>query len=169
VEVALDPWEGSQDDSFVSFFEAEYDGLYRTLLLLVDIRSEADELAQEAMVRVYERWDRVREMDSPAGYAFTVAFNLNRKRLRHLLRRRHGFQPEREPPAPTDVIDARRDVRTALLSLPIPLREAIVLTEWLDLSTEEAGRVLGIRAVSVRGRVHRARQLLRDLLEEADE
>ncbi len=168
MEVALDPWTGARDDSFVSFFEAEYEGLYRTLLLLVGSRGEAEELAQEAMVRVYERWGQVQDMGSPAGYAYTVAFNLNRRRLRHLLRRRHRSLPEREPPAPTDVIDARRDVRTALLSLPIPLREAIVLTEWLELSTEETGRVLGIRAVSVRGRVHRARQLLRELLEDTD-
>jgi len=168
VEVALDSWTSARDDSFVSFFEAEYDGLYRTLLILVGSRSEADELTQEAMVRVYERWGQVREMGSPAGYAYTVAFNLNRRRLRHLLKRRYRYLPEREPTASTDVIDARRDVRTALLRLPIPLREAIVLTEWLELSAEEAGRVLGIRAVSVRGRVHRARQLLRDLLEGTD-
>src|SRR4051812_28616135 len=54
VEVALDPSKSARDDSFVSFFEAEYDGLYRALLLLVGSRSEADELAQEAMARVYE-------------------------------------------------------------------------------------------------------------------
>lgn len=75
---------------------------------------------------------------------------------------------ELEATPSTDAIDARRDVRAALLRLPIPLREAVVLTGWLELSTEEAGRVLGIEAVSVRGRIHRARQLLRDLLEETD-
>jgi RNA polymerase sigma-70 factor (ECF subfamily) len=111
---------------------------------------------------------QVRDMGSPAGYTYTVAFNLNRRRLRHLLRRRHRILPEREQTVSTDDVDARRDVRTALLRLPIPLREAIVLTEWLELSAEEAGRVLGIRGVSVRGRVHRARQLLRELLEDTD-
>lgn len=165
---ALSPTKGGPDDSYVSFFEAEYDGLYRALLLLVGSSSEADELAQEAMVRVYERWDRVRAMGSPAGYAYTVAFNLNKRRFRHLLRGRRHSLSGREAQPSTDVIDTRRDVRTALLRLPMPLREAVVLTEWLELSAEEAGRVLGIKAVSVRGRVHRARLLLRDLLEEAD-
>jgi RNA polymerase sigma-70 factor (ECF subfamily) len=168
VEVALDPSKSARDDSFVSFFEAEYDGLYRTLLLLVGSRSEADELAQEAMARVYERWDRVRDMGSPAGYAYAVAFNLNRRRLRHVLKGRRRIVLEQEATPSTDAIDARRDVRAALLRLPIPLREAVVLTGWLELSAEEAGRVLGIEAVSVRGRIHRARQLLRDLLEETD-
>jgi RNA polymerase sigma-70 factor (ECF subfamily) len=85
VEVALDRSKSARDDSFGSFFEAEYDGLYRTLLLMVGSRTEADELAQEAMARVYERWDRVRGMGSAAGYAYAVAFNLNRRRLRRLL------------------------------------------------------------------------------------
>jgi RNA polymerase sigma factor (sigma-70 family) len=168
VEVALDPSKTLRDASFVSFFEAEYDGLYRTLLLMVGSPSEADELAQEAMARVYERWDRISQMDSPAGYMYTIAFNLNRRRLRHLLSRRREFTYERDPTSPTDVIDARRDVRAALLRLPLPLREAVVLTRWLDLSAEESGLILGIEAVSVRGRLHRARQLLRELVEETD-
>jgi RNA polymerase sigma factor (sigma-70 family) len=168
VEVVLDSSNSARDDSFVSFFEAEYDGLYRTLLLLVGSRPEADELAQEAMARVYERWDRVRDMGSPAGYAYAVAFNVNKRRLRSLLRGRHRGVLEQEPIPATNVVDARRDVRTALLLLPLPLREAVVLTVWLELSTEEAGRLLGIEAVSVRGRLHRARRLLRNLLEETD-
>lgn len=168
MEVVLDSSKRARDESFVSFFEAEYEGLYRTLVLLVGSRSEADELAQEAMARVYERWDRVRDMGSPAGYAYAVAFNMNKRRLRRLLRGRHRIALEREAIPSTDVIDARRDVRTALLRLPIHLREAVVLTGWLELSAEEAGQLLGIEAVSVRGRIHRARQLLRDLLEETD-
>ena len=156
--------------TFASFFEAEYDRLYRTLLLLVGDRTEADDLAQEAMARVYERWDRVRAMESPAGYAYTVAFNLRRRGLRRLRLWRQRVGPgEVATPPVTETIESRRDVRAAVLRLPLPLRQALVLTEWLELSTEEAGRVLGIEAVSVRGRVHRARRLLRDLLEETDE
>jgi RNA polymerase sigma factor (sigma-70 family) len=168
VEVALDPSKTLRDDSFVSFFEAEYDGLYRTMLLMAGSRSEADELAQETMARVYERWDRVSEMGSPAGFAYTIAFNLNRRRLRHLRLRRRQITDEREPTSTADVIDAKRDVRAALLRLPLPLREALVLTGWLDLSAEESGLILGIEGVSVRGRLYRARQLLRELLEETD-
>lgn len=168
MEVALEPSEDTRDDAFVSFFEAEYDGLYRTMLLMAGSPIEADELAQEAMARVYERWDRVRGMESPAGFAYAVAFNLNRRRLRRLRVSRR--QPIVEPAAtpPMDAVEARRDVRAALLRLPLPLREAVVLTEWLELSTEETGRLLGIAPVSVRGRLHRARNQLRDLLEDTD-
>jgi DNA-directed RNA polymerase specialized sigma24 family protein len=45
---------------------------------------EAEELAQEAMARVFERWDRIRSFESPGGYEYRTALNLNRQRLRHL-------------------------------------------------------------------------------------
>lgn len=44
---------------------------------------------------------------------------------------------------------------------PGPQREALVLIEWLGYSAEEAGPLLGIQAASVRGRLHRAREGLR--------
>jgi hypothetical protein len=52
-------------------------------------------------VRVYERWDRVRQMDSPQGYLFRTALNLHRSRLRWLATRRGTSStphPPRTPP-----------------------------------------------------------------------
>ena len=155
--------------TFEAFFEAEYDRLYRTLLVLTGDRAEADDLAQEAMARVYERWKLVRELGSPAGYVYTTAFNLHRRRLRRLRLWRERARHEPPRPSGMETIELQRDVRSALLRLPLPLREVLVLTEWLELSTEEAARVLNLEPVSVRGRVHRARRALRDLLGEPDE
>jgi DNA-directed RNA polymerase specialized sigma24 family protein len=44
-------------------------------------QAEAEDVAQEAMVRGYERWDRVQRADSPAAYVFRTTLNLNRKRI----------------------------------------------------------------------------------------
>ncbi|HLA93241.1 MAG TPA: sigma factor-like helix-turn-helix DNA-binding protein, partial [Actinomycetota bacterium] len=66
-------------------------------------------------------------------------------------------------------VAASHDVRTALARLPRGQREALILVEWLGLASEEAGRVLGIDASSVRGRLHRGRASLRDLLGDPDE
>lgn len=66
---------------FESFFRAEYRSLSQALLLLVGDAFEAEEIAQETMTRVLERWDRVGTMDSPAGYAYRTALNLQRKRI----------------------------------------------------------------------------------------
>ena len=70
--------------AFGIFFDGEYPQLCRALVLLVGDAFEAEELAQEAMTRVLERWDRVREMDSPTGYVYRTALNLQRKRIRRL-------------------------------------------------------------------------------------
>ena len=132
-------------------------------MLLVGDAFEAEELAQEAMTRVLERWDRVREMDSPTGYVYRTALNLQRKRIRRLaVRTRRVFAD-----VPTDdpgTADDRHDVRRALATLPESQRAALVLVDWLDMDAAEAAGVLGIKAGSVRVRLHRGRAALRTAL-----
>ena len=72
---------------FEEFYRAEFPNLVRAMFLLVPDDDEAQELAQEAMVRVYERWNRVRSMERPGGYVYQVAVNLNRRRIRSLAMR----------------------------------------------------------------------------------
>jgi RNA polymerase sigma factor (sigma-70 family) len=148
---------------FETFFYGEYPRLCRALVLLVGDAFEAEELAQEAMTRVLERWDRVREMESPAGYVYRTALNLQRKRIRRLaVRARRVFAdvPADEPEAADD----RHDVRRALATLPESQRTALVLVDWLDMDIAEAAGVLGIKAGSVRVRLHRGRAALRTAL-----
>jgi RNA polymerase sigma-70 factor (ECF subfamily) len=52
---------------FEEFFREEYQRVVRALYLLAADQGEAEELAQEAMARVYERWDWVKTMESPGG------------------------------------------------------------------------------------------------------
>ena len=151
---------------FESFFRAEYRSLCQALVLLVGDVLEAEEIAQETMTRLLERWDRVGAMDSPTGYAYRTALNLQRKRIRRLaVRARRRFAPV--PVADIGVgASDRHDVRRALQELPDGLRAALILVDWLDMTTEEAGRVLDIKPASVRVRLHRARSALRDALGE---
>ena len=151
---------------FESFFRAEYRSLCQALVLLVGDAFEAEELAQETMTRVLERWDRVGVMDSPAGYAYRTALNLQRKRIRRLAvraKRRFASVPVADIGAGAS---DRHDVRRALQELPVGLRAALILVDWLDMDTEQAGRVLGLKPASVRVRLHRARSALRDALGE---
>jgi RNA polymerase sigma-70 factor (ECF subfamily) len=60
-------------------------------------------------------------------------------------------------------------VHRALQSLTRQQREALVLVEWLGFDSEEAASILGIRASSVRTRLHRARTALRTQLGGIDE
>jgi RNA polymerase sigma factor (sigma-70 family) len=152
---------------FEGFFHAEHERLFQALYLLTGNRHEADELAQEALMRAYERWDRVRSMDSPVGYVYRTALNLHRSRLRKAaVRARRVFASIPTEDA-SESVATSDEVHRALAAIPGPQREALVLTDWLGLDSEEAGRVLGIDASSVRGRLHRGRDSLRKRLGDA--
>jgi RNA polymerase sigma factor (sigma-70 family) len=154
---------------FERFFRTEYPTLCRALTLLTADPTEAQDLAQEALARVYERWDRVAEMDSPGGYLYRVALNLHRKRVKRQSRPA-GVRPGPDAGAdPAEVIEARTEVARMLSALPLGQRQALVLIEWLGLDAPEAARVLGIKAASVRVRVHRAKTALREQFGVADE
>jgi RNA polymerase sigma factor (sigma-70 family) len=153
---------------FSDFFAEHYEPLVRACLLLTGRAAEGEDLAQEAMARVLERWDRVSAMDDPEGYLYRTALNVHRKALRRLaVAARH--QMPRDPPDDPEVTDRRLDLLRAVRSLPRAQREALVLVEWLGYSAEEAGSMLGIEPASVRGRLHRAREGLRQRYGGSDE
>jgi len=130
---------------------------------------EAEDLAQESMARLLAKWDRVGSMASPRGYLYRTAMNLNLTRIRHLrVRARNLFRPA-PPPDETATIDARSDLVRAIAALPEGQREALVLTEWVEMTSEEASEVLGIKPASVRSRTHRAHEVLKERLEVRDE
>jgi RNA polymerase sigma factor (sigma-70 family) len=158
------------DVDFDGFYRDQYSRLVRALLLLTGEPAEAEDLAQEALSRVFERWDRVGTMDSPEGYLFRTALNLNRKRLRRLtVRARRAitfWAPEHDD---LSAIDERLTILAAVATLRRAQREALVLVDWLDLDTKDAAGILGIEPVSVRSRLMDARRNLRQRLEEDDE
>jgi DNA-directed RNA polymerase specialized sigma24 family protein len=61
--------------SFEMFFRAEHARLYRALCMVVGSRDEAEEIAQDAFLRLWERWDRVSSMEAPTAYLFQVAMS----------------------------------------------------------------------------------------------
>lgn len=148
-------------DSFESFFRQHYPSVVRALVILAGGEAEAEDLAQEAFARALERWGRVGAMESPVGYVYRTAFNLNRNRLRRLARplRRRAVPPTEGDPA--SEVETRSEIRRVLAGLPASQREALVLVEWLGLDADEAGRVLRIEPASVRGRIHRARRTVK--------
>ncbi len=148
---------------FEEFYRAQHGRLARALYLLTGDAGEAEDLAQEAMGRVFERWDHVRAMATPEGYVYRTALNLHRSRFRRLAVRRRKTPDAVE----RDVIgsaESRMDVHRAMQSLSREQREAVVLVEWLDLTTEDAAAILKIEPTSVRTRLHRARAVLRQQL-----
>ena len=160
-ETALEP-----ASTFEAFFEQHRHRLYGAMCLVTGNRAEAEEITQEAFLRVWERWTTVETLEGPEAYLFTVAMNVYRNRLRRAsvaARRAFSLASSADDLA---AVEDRDEVVRALRPLPPRQRAAIVLTDYLDLSSEEAARALGIRASTVRALATQARAGLRQAQEE---
>jgi RNA polymerase sigma-70 factor (ECF subfamily) len=147
----------SEPLSFESFFDAEARTLFRRLCAITGNAPEAEEIMQDAFLALWERWDRVGTLEDPTGYLYRTAMNAFRKRRRRAslaLRRTLALTPD---PIPFAEIDEQQDVVAALRELALRQRAALALTDVMDYSSDEAGRVLGVSAGTVRGPASRAR------------
>ena len=162
-EILAEAESTDEPKSFEGFFADSYEPLLRALYLVTGVRHEAEELAQEACLRVYERWDRLQGTANPAGYAYKAALNIRRSRLRRLATAARTTFKRDEPDALRS-IDQRDAIRRALLGIPVGQREALVLMDWVGFTDQETAEVLGITPEAVRMRLSRARRTLRELL-----
>lgn len=163
-ETAVSPESRSPLD-FDGFFATESQELFRRLWLVTRNRAEAEEVMQDAFLSLYERWDRMAAIDDPKAYLYRTAFNAWSRRSRRTaraLRATFSFPARGDD---VDAADARTVVGEALARLSPRQRAAIVLTELLGFSSEEAGRILGIRAVTARVLSSQARAAMRAYLE----
>jgi RNA polymerase sigma-70 factor (ECF subfamily) len=154
--------------AFEPFFEAQKERLLRMLSVITGSRAEAEDLAQEAFTRLFERWESVTVMEDPTGYLHRTAMNLFRnqyRRARVALRRSVGFGPQRDVFEPVEDRDA---AARAMGALTPRQRAALVLTEALGYSGEEVGQLLGIKASTVWALTHQARAALRGTAEAID-
>ena len=148
--------------SFEEFFSSEHARLFGALCLVTGDRHEAEEIMQDAFLRLWERWDRVAEFDDPSAYLFRTAMNVFRNRYRRAalaLRKTISLAPSEDALATVEDRDA---VVRALRDLTSDQRAAVVLTGYVGLTSEEAGSVLGMRAGTVRTLATRARAAIRE-------
>lgn len=163
--------EARRVETFEDFFHANYERLLRAMYLATGNRHEAEDLAQDAMARVLERWERIRRLEDPSAYVFRIALNRRRSLLRRLsvaIRMTPRTDPDRSS-EPMSAIDDRDMIRRALDKLPDVQRETLVLCDWLGMSDAEAGEVLNTSPGAVRTRLHRARAGMRESLGASDE
>lgn len=149
-------------------------------------RARAEDLAQEAFIRVYRARDRYQPTASFTTWLFTIVNRLcmnevrSRRREARAIREpfRHlgasadessvpGFAGRVQDP-PHDALErAERAtlVREAILSLPPNQRQAVLLRRYEDLSYEEIARSIGVSVKAVKSLLVRARENLRKALE----
>jgi RNA polymerase sigma-70 factor (ECF subfamily) len=174
MEHAEATWKGVADvvasePSFEDFFELEQDRLLRMLWMVTGSLQEAEDIVQDAFLRVWERWPNVSSMESPTGYLHHAAMNIFRNRYRRArlgLRKAIGTAPAIDAFASAE---DRISVSSALGRLTHKQRAALVLTDLLGYPADEAGRMLGVRGSTVRSLSSTARAALRDAKELAHE
>lgn len=157
-----------RDDEFRAFFFAQSPRLKGIALLMTGDRARAEELAQEALLRAYRAWPRIRRKD-PGPYVRATLVNLCRNEYRRrLLERKHPSE-EIGPATGHDatVAEAMR-LADALRALP-PIRKAvIVLRYYEDLPEAEIARILDRPLNTIKSDIRRSLETLRPLLKEAN-
>lgn len=147
-----------------AFCRGVYPGLVGTLRLQCGDAELAEDLAQEALTRAWERWESVSRMEDPKGWVFRVAYNLaNSERRRRVVAERFrsvlGLSG-----VSSEASDQIVDVQDALLKLPERQRTALVLRHYLQLSVAEASEVMGCAQGTVKSLCHKAREFMRSEL-----
>lgn len=158
------PSRGEQDTAIAAFYDATSARLVGLLAAMSGNRADAEELAQEAYVRLLSRWDTVSRYDDPEAWLRTVAIRLmiSRQRRASVARLRLpllvGRQSAAEP-SPDGVT-----LQEALLRLPADQRVVVLLHHVLDLPLDEVARELGVPIGTAKSRLSRGRNALKALL-----
>ena len=159
-------------DAFGILVERYKDGLVNYLTHLRGDRDRAEEVAQEAFLRLYQNAHRYDEREKLAPYLYRIATNLVRTEFRRLRRWRlllpwieqDGNRPAEAPGRRLMEEEIRTQVRGALEALPLTYRAPLVLREIEGWSYQEIAKALGCREGTIKSRISRGRDHLRDLL-----
>jgi len=156
----------ASDDDFDEFFVRHYASLVRSLTMITGDPERAVDGAQEAFIKAYASWHRVREMEMPLAWIRRVAINKchdSRKADRRRRRRELGQGAADGPAADGVVGDVY--VLELLQHLPARQREVTVLFYVDDLSVAEVASTIGISEGAVKFHLNQARERLRGHVE----
>ncbi|RPI23336.1 MAG: SigE family RNA polymerase sigma factor [Actinobacteria bacterium] len=162
-----------RDALVAALYQQEGAALVRLARLFTDDRNAAEDLVQEAFIRLHRNAHRIEDRAKAAAYMRSIVLNLARDHNRRglmSLRHREAMIPEASPEAPEDRIVATEDgdeVVAALRDLPGRQRDCLVLRFYLDLTEVEIAATLDISKNSVKTHCRRGMATLRRLLEGA--
>lgn len=165
-------------DDFEAFVREHQDMVYTTALRLLGRPAEAEDMAQEAFVRAFERREELLGMENAGGWLRTVTTNIC---LNHLERHRKrwtlfseagpdeaGTPFEETLPEPRAAGASAEDLEAledALLALPEAQRVPLALFHFEDMSYEDIASRLGVSLSKVKTDMHRGRAALKKALE----
>lgn len=149
----------SVDALVVRLFAEEGDSLVRLARLFVDDRTAAEDLVQEAFIRLARAAHRIRDPNAAPSYLRSIVLNLARDHNRRGLvsLRHHLPRPDPVASAEDQLVDAegREEVLEALRGLPLRQRDAVVLRYWGELGIDEIAATMGVSRNSVKTHLQR--------------
>jgi RNA polymerase sigma factor (sigma-70 family) len=173
--VLVRPWKVQAEEDVVSissreveagarfdiFFEEERERLFKALYFVTGNRHDAEELTQDAFLKLWERWDQIDRIEDPTAYLFRVALNTFRSRRRRASVAVRKMIPLTEIPDGFLEAEMRADVRQLLLGLTQRQRAAILLVDLLGYPSEQAARIMRVRPSTVRSLATQGRRALK--------
>jgi len=160
-------------NAYVGLVVRHQDLLYRHALRMTGEADAAADLVQVAFVKAYTQLARCREPHRFGAWAFRILANQAKDWLKSRARQEISLDAaapsavsDDDPTADLDRSELRAVLATALAQLPPGLREALVLKHVEGLSYEEMSELMNVSVPALKMRVHRARQMLQDALEE---
>jgi RNA polymerase sigma-70 factor (ECF subfamily) len=146
--------------------------LFAATLRLVGDRSEAEDVMQETLLRAWKGIGGFRGRSGFSTWLYRIAINEAHRSFKKGTRRpvttgladaqlQLSSPPANGPAGQAESRELRDAVRTALLTLPLPYRTAVVLRDIEGLSTREAAHVAGIGEAALKSRLHQARLKIR--------
>jgi RNA polymerase sigma-70 factor (ECF subfamily) len=161
--------------AFGELVRLHQDRLFNAVTHFIGNATEAEDVVQEAFVQAYLKLDTFQRTSAFYTWLYRIAFNtaVSRQRRKRITtsvdnaREQTGEEPidrGESPDTPLERQETIGQVQAALASLSDEHREILVLREMEDLEYEEIGDTLQINVGTVRSRLHRARQALREKL-----
>ncbi len=174
----VERWQSGDEAAFEALVQRHQRRVFGLVLRMLGSREEAEEVAQEAFLSLHRHGHRFRREARFSTFVYRVAANaaLNRRRSLGRKRAREDALARRQeagldlPSSPRDPEDAasgsqlQARVQKALLELPPDLRAAVVLYDIEGQSYGDIAHTLRIPEGTVKSRIHRARNALRELL-----
>lgn len=158
---------------FDSFYRAEFSAVAGLAYVLSGSRLASEDIAQEAFLAAYRRWDDIGRYDSPGAWVRRLVANRSVSMIRQRIVEAKALpkllQPEELPShTSAECSDVWREVRR------LPRRQAQVVALYYleDLALEDVGRILELGTETVRTHLRRARKTLArrlDVLEDSND
>jgi RNA polymerase sigma-70 factor (ECF subfamily) len=118
----------------------------------------AEDAAQDTLLNVFRNLQDLKRAEALASWVATIA---RREALRHTRARSNEPLPDELPAAQSSDL---LGLREALAALTVPQREVLLLRDLSGLSEDETASLLSLPRGTVKSRLHRARQALREAL-----